>query len=406
MLLIVQLLNTVSLSNPPLYNTSTVFVCLILKVAICLTGLIRDNAAVPEYVRQIFTKIGNDNDIEFDYYCHFWNNDKPYPYEINEDCLGIVALPREDEDSVKQVITTLSPKAVVTNSYSDMFPVFLNNGLRQYIHYNRYLDLFVGKKIDKNFFVTLDEADPTTYFDAWWRLHTDWIGFAHLTSQFFAAAQCLKTIVNSGIQYDAILKWRYDQLFLTTHCHIDRLVTNLRLTHRNQIAVEWMCRGGFEISEIINITNHAADITNYANRNGHNPLDVTVGDHWWIVDQETADFISNYLTIAYANIRKYQTIFWLQGQGQHAFFYYALWSLNIDFRIVGPLGINMIRDATILPPLDDMAELDIIDSPLALKLAGSSNQKSRFAINLDQSLNKKHVYDTIKHFNFLSKETL
>jgi hypothetical protein len=370
-----------------------------LKVAICLTGLIRNNAALPAYVKQMFTKIGNDYDIEFDYYCHFWNNDKPYPYDINDNWLGIVTLPKEDAASVKQVITTLAPKAVVTNSYSDMFPVFLNHGLHQYIDYSKYLDSFIGKTIDKNFFVNLDKTDPTTYFDAWWEFHNDWINFAHLTSQFFAVEQCLKTIVNSNIQYDAILRWRYDQLFLTTQFHTDKLVENLRFTHRNQITVEWMSRVGRGAEGPSDIKDHAKETVN-------NPLDITVGDSWWIIDLETAGFISKYLTIAYADIRKYHKIFWLRGVGQHAFFYYALWSLKINFRIVGTLGNNLIRDEKILPPLDDMTELNNIDSPLAIKIAGSNNLKSSLAAQLDQAQNKKYAYDIIKNFNFLAEEKL
>lgn len=376
-----------------------------LKVAICLTGLVRNTSAVPAYIKQIFTKIGNDNDIEFDYYCHFWKNDKPYPYNINEDWLGIASLPKEDETSVKHVVATLNPKAVTYNCYSDMLPTFLNHGLLQYIDYSNHLDLFIDKKIDKDFFMSIDSNNPTKYFDCWWEFHNDWVNFAHLTSQFFAIEQCLKTVVSSDTRYDAILRWRYDQLFLTSDYHINKLVENLKNTHRNHIVVEWMYRGKWGVTELIPVTN-TSQVNDPKLATLDKPLDVTVSDSWWIVDADTAAFMSKYLTIAYADIRKYHKIFWLRGAGQHAFFYYALVSMKINFNIVGSIGSNLIRDPSILPPIDDLSELSIIDSDLIIKIAKVSGQRSSFAKQLENSQDKKYVYDVIKNFKFVSKEKL
>ena len=372
-----------------------------LKVAICLTGLLGNRCEVSAYIKQIFTKIGNDNNIDFDYYCHFWNNDKPYPYEINDEWLGVVSLPKENDASVKGVIATLNPKAITYNSYNDMFSIFLNHGLTQSIDYSRYLDFFINKKIDKNFFISLDEINPATYFDAWWEFHSDWINFAHLTSQFFALEECLKTIVNSGTKYDAVLRWRYDQLFLTTEYHVSKLVDNLRLTHRNHIAFEWMRRGEWGSSEVNYITDYKSQV-----QQNKSVLGVSMSDSWWIVDADTAVFMSKYLTIAYADIRKYHKIFWLRGAGQHAFFYYALLSMKINFNIVGSIGSNIIRDSTVLPPVDNLDDLSVLDSELALTIAAQHGRKSALAKQLDELQNKKHFYDVIKHFNFASKETL
>jgi hypothetical protein len=372
-----------------------------LKVAICLTGLLGNRCEVSAYIKQIFTKIGNDNNIDFDYYCHFWNNDKPYPYEINDEWLGVVSLPKENDASVKGVIATLNPKAITYNSYNDMFSIFLNHGLTQSIDYSRYLDFFINKKIDKNFFISLDEINPTTYFDAWWEFHSDWINFAHLTSQFFALEECLKTIVNSGTKYDAVLRWRYDQLFLTTEYHVSKLVDNLRLTHRNHIAFEWMRRGEWGSSEVNYITDYKSQV-----QQNKSVLGVSMSDSWWIVDHDTAAFISKYLTIAYADIRKYHSVFWIRGAGQHAFFYHALLSMNINFLILGSIGSNIIRDSTVLPPVDNLDDLSVLDSELALTIAAQHGRKSALAKQLDELQNKKHFYDVIKHFNFASKETL
>jgi hypothetical protein len=372
-----------------------------LKVAICLTGLLGNRCEVSAYIKQIFTKIGNDNNIDFDYYCHFWNNDKPYPYEINDEWLGVVSLPKENDASVKGVIATLNPKAITYNSYNDMFSIFLNHGLTQSIDYSRYLDFFINKKIDKNFFISLDEINPATYFDAWWEFHSDWINFAHLTSQFFALEECLKTIVNSGTKYDAVLRWRYDQLFLTTEYHVSKLVDNLRLTHRNHIAFEWMRRGEWGSSEVNYITDYKSQV-----QQNKSVLGVSMSDSWWIVDHDTAAFISEYLTIAYADIRKYHSVFWIRGAGQHAFFYHALLSMNINFLILGSIGSNIIRDSTVLPPVDNLDDLSVLDSELALTIAAQHSRKSALAKQLDELQNKKHFYDVIKHFNFASKETL
>lgn len=351
------------------------------------------------YIKHIFTKIGNDNKIEFDYYCHFWKNDKLYPYNINEDWLGITSLPKEDETSVNHVVATLNPKAVTYNCYIDMFPTFLNHGLSQYIDYSTHLDLFIDKTIDKDFFMSVDSTDPTKYFDCWCKFHNDWVNFAHLTSQFFAIEQCLKPVVSSDIQYDAILRWRYDQLFLTSDYHINKLVENLKNTHRNHIVVEWMHSGRWDVIESIEITN--------ISQVGINPgMDITVSDTWWIVDADTAAFMSKYLTIAYADIRKYYKVFLLRDAGQHTFFYYALLSIKINFNIVGSIGSNLIRDPTILPPIDDLSELSIIDSDLAINIARSDPGISSYKKQLEESQKKKYVYNIIKHFNFVSEETL
>jgi hypothetical protein len=370
-----------------------------LKVAICLVGIIRDKSAVPAYIKEMFTKIGDDHDIEFDYYCHFWKNDKLYPYYINDDWLG-TTLPKEDDASVQQVIDTLNPKAVTHNSYSDMLDLYLCHGSNHQVDYSEHLSFFINKTIDKDYFINLNNKDPAKYFDCWWRFHNDWIEFAHLTGQFFAAEQCLKTIVKSDIHYDAILKWRYDQLFYTTPENVNRLVENLKSIAPNQIALDWMRRGLAGQSEVVDITNHLIEVKN-------NPLDITVDDTWWIVNVGTATLLSNYLTVAFANIRKYHSVFWLRGPGQHAFFYYALWSLKINFHIAGWLGIQFIRDPTVLPLTINLFDLSDPYSELGENLAKQSQTESQWGKQVwEEFKNKKYCYNTIKNFNFLNKEKL
>ena len=370
-----------------------------LKVAICLVGILRDKSAVPGYIKEMFTKIGNDHNIEFDYYCHFWNNDKLYPYYIIDDWQG-TTLPKEDDASVQQVIDALHPKAVTCNTYNDMRDLYLHHGSNHQVNHSEYLNLFIDKTIDKDFFITLDNNDPVKYFDCWWRFHNDWIEFAHLTGQFFAVEQCLKTIVNSGTHYDAILKWRYDQLFNTSPTNVNTLVENLRNVTANQIVVEWMRRGEAGVNEVSEVKDHLreVDIT-------HKSLDITVDDAWWIVKLDTATLLSNYLTVAFANIRKYHSIFWIRGPGQHAFFYYALWSMKISFRMAGWIGRLFIRDPLVLTKGIDLVNLSNPESELILALSAQSNNESPWGRQVwDEFKNKKYCYGTIKNFNFLNKE--
>ena len=118
-----------------------------LKVAICLVGILRDKSAVPGYIKEMFTKIGNDHNIEFDYYCHFWNNDKLYPYYIIDDWQG-TTLPKEDDASVQQVIDALHPKAVTCNTYNDMRDLYLHHGSNHQVNHSEYLNLLYRKFVN------------------------------------------------------------------------------------------------------------------------------------------------------------------------------------------------------------------------------------------------------------------
>jgi hypothetical protein len=80
--------------------------------------------------------------------------------------------------------------------------------------------------------------------------------------------------------------------------------------------------------------------------------------------------------------------------------------MNINFLILGSIGSNIIRDSTVLPPVDNLDDLSVLDSELALTIAAQHSRKSALAKQLDELQNKKHFYDVIKHFNFASKETL
>jgi hypothetical protein len=157
-------------------------------------------------------------------------------------------------------------------------------------------------------------------------------------------------------------------------------------------------------SEFIGVTDHQSQVLK-----SKQELNVIIADLWWIADADTATLLSNYLTFAFANIRKYHSEFWFLGTGPHGFFYHALWSLNIDFLMIGFIGNFIIRDSSILPPVDKLAELGIPDSDTTINIAASiaaQNRKSFLRAQLDQLQNKKHVYDTIKNFNFLAKEKL
>lgn len=366
-----------------------------LKVAVCLTGLVLDNSITAKYLRHQFDQLGKEHNIEFDYYCHFWKNDTLYPYTVNEEYLGIVTLPKENSTSVNAVIQNLEPKDVGYSNYCDMFDLYFHEGMSMSVDFNIHtLDKFVFKTIDENFFIELNPKDPTSEFDRWWELHNDWILFAHLASQFYAASQCLKSIVNSEIKYDAILKWRYDQIFLPTEFHVKILVEALMYPNKNTLTTSWMCRGS-ELSGTLTAIEKAVDGKGI-------PLNTTIGDSWWIVDYKTAGLLSAFLPHAYANVRKYKNAFFLELDGQHIFFYYALLSLKIDVFIAGNITPLVIRNPTLLPPLDNFDELLMADTALHFELAKHHIKASPLAKKMMEDVkNKKHFYHTIKYFKFV-----
>lgn len=364
-----------------------------LKVAVCLTGLIENRSAVSEYIRYQFDKIGEEHNIEFDFYCHFWKSDNLYPYIIDENILNKASLPKENEEGVQNAITHLSPKKVIRSSYADMQDLYFIEGMSQELHFNRTaLAKHIGKDINSDHFYTANPEDAAKEFDYWWRLHHDWIYFAFLTSQFFATGECLKSIVNSNIAYDAVLKWRYDQVLMSADFDVNVIVKNLRYIRDSTLATEWM-------SQWVN----GEQVFLKSPADGDKPpLTTNIEDRWWIVSLATAGFLAGQLAHAYANVKKYRTTFSLEYDGQHILFFYALRSLGIHIHLTGTITSFLVRDPELLPPLDVFADTIASDENLHKTLFDSHFTRSPHSTSINEIRKKKcYTYNAVKHFRFV-----
>lgn len=183
-----------------------------MKVAVYLTGLIIEKQQVLPHIKKMFDYLADRNNLSIDFYCHFWDPKKRYPYEIIDNDLKIV-VPRELDESINYALEIFKPIDYKISPYNDMYDYFLqwffsihnkNDDFINEVKCSINNNLFLEKTIDKKFFVNNFPHDPEVKFNQWWFIHTKWCTFTHRAAQYFSASNASRLIVK---QKKIMMQW-------------------------------------------------------------------------------------------------------------------------------------------------------------------------------------------------------
>lgn len=355
-----------------------------MKIAIMLTGLLIDKVNTLPHIKKMFDYIASRNNIEIDYYCHFWAPEKMYPYSIDYHSTKIV-VPWENQGSINHAIDIFKPLNSKVSSYSDILPYFeqftvnLKDPWLKEVFSSKHL--FVNHDIHKRFFVDNFE-NPSYEFDKWWAYHINWCRFVHHLAQAYSTSESMKLVASSNIKYDAVIRWRFDVLF--DYKGVESMLVNLLrdIKHDNAFYTEIAWEG----------LQWNADFHSDINNTGDKLI--SLHDGWWMTNNEVnKNLANNYLNLYMSDM--INTIG--KESGLHTWHYNAVVKCGLPIKLTGRIKHTIIR-------FPDKIPHDWHNSPgrYYIYLWNSqfiAKKDSDFKAAL-QYWDKRSQYYTVKHFDF------
>jgi hypothetical protein len=356
-----------------------------MKIAVYLTGLIIDKTETLPYIKHMFDDFASRNDLEIDYYCHFWDSVGLYPYDIDYNITKI-NVPWENRGSVNYALEVFNPKEYKVSKFFDTYYYFLeyfskfNKGdpwVEDTI--NHYMSTFVNKNIHSNFFVE-NFKEPHEIFDRWWHFHVNWCRFVHLVSQAYTATESAKLIQNSNVEYDACIKWRYDVIadLITNN---DKLLNAIKHCSHEDVFYTELAWEDLEWKEDLPYDINTAP----------NDKHISLHDGWWI----SSNTINN--RIAESLIHTYTDDMLSSKQGQHLHFCKAIRNTDTKIYFTDRIQSNIIRFPDTIPHDYNNRPWDYFHVLYAKNFAAKKKSDLR---NPLEFWDKQSQYHTIKYFNF------
>ena len=305
-----------------------------MKIAIMLAGLLIDKIDTLPHIKQMFDYIATRNNIEIDYYCHFWAPENMYPYNIDYNSTNIV-VPWENMGSINYAMDVFKPVDFKISNYTDMLPYFnaySNEFSKKHVWLKDVFsnsDSFINKDIHRRFFVD-NFNNPVYDFDKWWAYHIKWCQFVHQMSQIYSTSQTMKLVANSGVDYDAVIRWRYDVLF--DYKGFESLIVDTcrNIKHDKAFYTELAWEG----------LSWTSDLPFDINSNTDNKI-ISLHDGWWITNNEVNTQLANqYIDICLENM--IDTIDEFTG-GMHTWHYTAIVKSNLPIRLTGRIKHTIVR---------------------------------------------------------------
>lgn len=188
------------------------------KIAIAITGLIGDNKKPIYIIKEIISDIKKLG-YEVDVYCHTWSDENRFPYGYeNTDIIDLTIssiLPKEKLENKFLLQDVLEPKNIIVGKFSELqslYDEFLSytqeNLMTRDDNRLAYYEALSGSEytnIEKTF-STVSIPDKIKVL----RMFDKWGAFVNKISQVYALTQICHSIQNSEVEYDGVLKWRYD----------------------------------------------------------------------------------------------------------------------------------------------------------------------------------------------------
>lgn len=187
-----------------------------IKIAVCLSGQIRSSPEVVSINKHKLDEFALKYNLDIDYFCHFWNQNDRYPYQIDRNLLEnqIDKLDIIDTDSEwfqTRVLKSLNPKKVKFSTYNEMLPeiqrlhFYSNTGLFNEVHNNYISKSYFNEDIEK--------------FCAWGKLHVYYCNIIKQLAQFYSFEQSVSLVKEYSMRddnnvYDIIMRLRYDTMIV------------------------------------------------------------------------------------------------------------------------------------------------------------------------------------------------
>lgn len=293
------------------------------KIAVVFTGIIGQKTNSLYCVRRLFEHIKNIcGDVELDFYCHAWDNTNRYPE--NPMCkIGDLIIPSETIKNHTAIQDILRPKKFFTNNYMDFYLEYQSHLLKNISinstidkeaeEYLLYKPIDIGTKTDLYVAINNGYIDPKfiaeistveyekdfylkAYLSSLYSFFSKWSRFIQDSAQAFSFDTGLKQVVNSGIEYDGVLRWRYD---IVTDFSKPRLHDEFKtLFDKNP--------RGFTVHNIWDenknwlkeeVANNLPKIPDQNNLN----KSIFLADFWYYCDMETARILSENYYKTYAH---------------------------------------------------------------------------------------------------------
>ena len=190
-----------------------------IKIAVCMSGQIRNVPEVVEINKFRLDEFSSKCNVDIDYFCHFWNQNDKYPYQIDSQLLEsyISSLDFIDSDTVdvqNRVMRILEPKKIKYSSYNEMLPQIQNLIYTNKTLFNKDLNRMTDVYINKTYF----NQDFNDFYD-WGFLHISYCNIIKQLAQFYSFEQIVllvkeHSMKDENVVYDVIIRLRYDSLIV------------------------------------------------------------------------------------------------------------------------------------------------------------------------------------------------
>ena len=162
-----------------------------MRVAFVLNGLTRDVEFLTGDLANLTIKLKEKYGIDSDFYCHFWSNQGVYFYD-NTPFNGTI--PIQNPLGIEKVLVNLDPVSYKISKSIDMQSDFV-----EYYHHLKSINHLVIKN-----FNTSQRSEYK---------HNKWRMFCNKFSQLYGFESAVQLVKESGVTYDAIIRFRYDVLY-------------------------------------------------------------------------------------------------------------------------------------------------------------------------------------------------
>ena len=195
-----------------------------LRVAVCWSGLTQvTNAA--KFNKKLLDDLteSSNGEVSFEHYCHFWNSDNRYPYDLEtqdliRDCFTeIDRLPLEKKENTEKIIHAIQPTLLAYSSFNEISWVFKERFMpSEPVVYEGFDKRF--KSISHNIIKKSNVDFKRNVFaqtEIWgYKLHVDCSGVVNKLAQFYGFEKSVALAKESNNTYDIILRLRYDSALI------------------------------------------------------------------------------------------------------------------------------------------------------------------------------------------------
>jgi len=355
-----------------------------MKIAVMLTGLVIDKTETLPYIKQMFDMFAERNNLQIDYYCHFWSPEDLYPYTIDYHKTRI-CVPWENAGSIDYALSIFKPKYHRINPFKNLYWNFVDyydhiahddwtKSSAELVKHN-----IANKELHADWF--LNNCDnPQDGFDKWWHYHVWWCRYVHTASQAYSTSQSCEMVHHASMNYAACIKWRYDVIAdLVTHN--DKIMNAIKQCANQQAFYTELAWEGLEWQQDLPYDINTADA---------NAL-VSLHDGWWIcslsaVEKLNRTFFHDYIT----NMKT-------PSGGQHTHFFKSIKNTNIPIHLTDRIQSNIIRFPKTIPDNFNIRPQDHFDHLYARNFQTKKHSSMRDSL---ENFNKRSQYYTVGKFNF------